>query len=139
MTLAFTHLLDTNIVSDFINRGRSSQVAGFLDRVGAGVCTSLIVASEIRYGVEKKGSATLAERAEAILSVLPLCPLTDPVDRHYAQIRAALERSGTPIGPNDLIIAAQCRAYGLTLVTANVGEFSRVQGLAIENWLDALT
>lgn len=135
MKAAFTHLLDTNIVSDLINRGQTSRAVEPLRDIGAGVCTSLIVVSEVRYGVVKKGSASLKERAQAILALLPLCPFAEPVDRHYADIRVALERSGTPIGPNDLFIAAQCRAYGLRLVTANVAEFTRVPGLAIENWL----
>ena len=129
------YLLDTNIVSDLINRGRTSPVFAQLDRHRAAICTSLVVVSEIRYGVAKKGSPSLAERADAVLRTIPLCPFDAPTDRHYADIRVSLERQGLPIGPNDLFIAAQCRALGLCLVTANVGEFSRVGELAIENWL----
>jgi len=70
------------------------------------------------------------------LQELPVLPLEPPVDEHSAEIRVALERAGTPIGPNDLLIAAQARALGLTLVTGNVREFSRVPGLLVENWLE---
>jgi tRNA(fMet)-specific endonuclease VapC len=135
VTESYRYLLDTNIVSDLINNGRRSAVAGMLDRHGALICTSIIVAGEIRYGVAKKGSRALAERADAILKALPFCPFGEPVDHHYGEIRVELERRGTPIGPNDLLIAAQCRALDLCLITANVGEFSRVPGLRIENWL----
>lgn len=136
MSVAPRYLLDTNIVSDLINRGRTSTVSAKLDKVGSLVCTSIVVAAEIRYGVAKKGSSLLSKRAEAVLRSIPICPLGDPVDRHYAEIRVHLERRGTPIGPNDLLIAAQCRALKTCLVTANVGEFARVPGLAVENWLD---
>jgi len=136
VSVAPHYLLDTNIVLDLINRGRTSVVSAMLDKFGGVVCTSVVVAAEIRYGVAKKGSALLAERADAVLKTIPIRVLGDPVDRHYAEIRVHLERQGTPIGPNDLLIAAQSRALNLCLVTANVGEFGRVPGLAVENWLD---
>ena len=62
-------------------------------------------------------------------------PLTTPVDAHYAAIRTHLERAGTPIGPNDMLIAAHALALDLTLVTANTREFERVPALKIDNWL----
>ena len=62
-------------------------------------------------------------------------PLDSPTDRHYADIRAALERAGAPIGNNDLFIAAHARSRGMTLVTHNVREFRRVPGLRVEDWL----
>ncbi|MGK3946024.1 PIN domain-containing protein, partial [Streptomyces caeruleatus] len=87
-------LFDTNIISDLINRGRTSRVVEPLREIGAGVCTSLIVVSEVRYGVAKKASASLSERAEAILAILPVCPFEELVDSHYADIRVTLEQSG---------------------------------------------
>ena len=66
---------------------------------------------------------------------LPILPLVPPIEDHYAQIRSHLERIGTPIGPNDLLIAAHAQLLGLTIVTANVREFSRVPSLMVENWL----
>jgi tRNA(fMet)-specific endonuclease VapC len=136
VTVPHRYLLDTNIVSDLINNGRASVVAGMLERHGASVCTSIVVACEVRYGVAKRGSKALSERAEAILAALSCCSFAKPVDQHYGEIRVTLERRGTPIGPNDLLIAAQCRALDLCLITANVGEFARVPGLRIENWLN---
>jgi tRNA(fMet)-specific endonuclease VapC len=62
--------------------------------------------------------------------------MESPVEEHYADIRNTLERAGTSIGPNDLLIAAHARSLGLTLVTDNMREFSRVPGLPVENWLE---
>jgi tRNA(fMet)-specific endonuclease VapC len=72
---------------------------------------------------------------ENMLAAIEVLPLEAEAQRHYADIRLRLERSGQPIGPNDLLIAAHARSLGLTLVTDNTGEFSRVPGLSVENWL----
>jgi tRNA(fMet)-specific endonuclease VapC len=93
----------------------------------------VIVAAELWTGV-KKNLATHpqhAKRLEAFLSFFWLAEFTLDAALHYADIRAALEAAGTPIGPLDLLIAAQARSLGATLVTANVGEFKRVKGLKI--------
>ena len=100
------------------------------------MCTSIIVACELRYGAAKKGSARLTQQLEAVLDVLPILSLEPAVDRRYGELRADLERRGTPIGPNDLLIAAQALALGLVLVTDNVQEFRRVRGLEVKNWLE---
>lgn len=129
------YLLDTNILSDLI-RNPQGQVATRIERVREdNVCTSLIVASELRFGAAKRGSERLSRQLEVVLAVIDVLPLQAPSDRHYADLRLALERAGTPIGPNDMLIAAHALSIGATLVTANVGEFSRVPGLLIENWL----
>ena len=94
-----------------------------------------IVAAELRYGATKSNSAKLAERIDLILSALEILPLETPADHQYAAIRHHLTRQGTLIGPNDLLIAAHALAIGLTVVTTNVGEFSRVPGLKVVNWL----
>ena len=78
----------------------------------------------------------MTAQLETVLAALDMLPLDQPADRHYGEIRQALERAGTPIGANDLIIAAHALARGLTLVTANGTEFRRVPGLRIENWLN---
>ena len=93
------------------------------------------VACELRYRAAKKGSLALSGRVDELLSAIEILPLDEGVDGKYAEIRAALERAGTPIGANDYLIAAHALATDLTLVTDNVGEFSRVPGLAVENWL----
>lgn len=129
------YLLDTNIVSDLI-RDPQGTAAQRISAVGEStVCTSIVVAAELRFGAQKAGSSKLAARIDLILSALEILPLETPADRHYGEVRQQLARQGAPIGPNDLLIAAQALALDLTVVTANVEEFARVPGLAVENWL----
>jgi tRNA(fMet)-specific endonuclease VapC len=136
MDTTYRYLLDTNIVSELM-RDPQGPITRRIARVGEGsVCTSIIVACELRYGVAKKGSARLTQQLEAVLDVLPILSLEPTVDRRYGELRADLERRGTPIGPNDLLIAAQALALGLVLVTDNVQEFRRVRGLEVKNWLE---
>ncbi len=132
----FRYLLDTNCLSDLIRNpdGRVTRRVAVVSE--AAVCTSIVVACELRYGVAKKGSARLAARVEQLLTSLEVLPLDKDADRHYADIRAHLARTGQPIGPNDLFIAAHARALDLTLVTDNQQEFARVPRLSLENWLD---
>ncbi|HRO13240.1 PIN domain-containing protein [Amaricoccus sp.] len=99
------------------------------------VCTSVIVAAELRHGCARRALPELTRRIEAILAELAVLPLERPADLHYGGIRAALEVRGTVIGQNDLLIAAHARALGATVVTGNLREFARVEGLAVENWL----
>lgn len=135
MTTALRYLLDTNILSALL-RDPKGRIAKRIETAGEdAVCTSIIVASEMRYGVRKRGSLRLAEHVEAVLSAIPVLAFTAPADEHYGRIRNELELAGTPIGPNDMLIAAQALARGLVVVTANDREFSRVQGLQVENWL----
>jgi tRNA(fMet)-specific endonuclease VapC len=131
------YLLDTNILSDLL-RHPAGRAAARLAVVGeAAVCTSIIVACELRYGAAKKGSRELSSRVDSLLGSLEILPLDKEADVRYAEIRAHLERQGKPIGPNDLLIAAHALALDLTLVTDNVAEFARVPQLAVENWLTA--
>ena len=134
MTLRY--LLDTNIVSDLVRNPRG-LVAKRLSYAGENtVCTSIIVAAELRFGAEKSGSERLRDRVELILSAMEVLPLEAPADRRYAEIRQFLEEQGQVIGPNDLLIAAHALASNLTVVTANTREFNRVPGLSVENWLE---
>ncbi len=136
MNTTYRYLLDTNIVSELM-RDPHGAVTRRIARVGEGsVCTSIIVACELRYGAAKKGSARLTQQLETLLEVLPILSLEPPVDRRYGELRADLERRGTLIGPNDLLIAVQALALGLVLVTDNVQEFRRVKGLEVKNWLE---
>ena len=129
------YLLDTSVVSDLLRNPRG-VVAGRMASAGEGtVCTSVVVAAELRFGAVKSGSPKLADRVDLILSALEVLPLEAPADRHYGEIRQDLARRGTSIGPNDLLITAHARALDLTVVSANMREFSRVQGLRVENWL----
>ena len=129
-------LLDTNILSSlFKERGRSPVLTLIAEVGQSRLCTSIVVADEIRYGVAKKASPRLTDWAERILLTLDIVPFAHPAEITYATIRLDLERRGTPIGSNDMLIAAQCLALDLTLVTNNRREFDRVDGLRIENWL----
>jgi tRNA(fMet)-specific endonuclease VapC len=129
------YLLDTNIISDVI-RNPDGPAARRIEQVGPkGIFTSIIVASELRYGCAKKGSPRLLTRVEGILETIPVLPLDIPADTKYGGIRTELEAAGQPIGMNDLLIAAHAHALDLTLVTDNTREFSRIRGLNVENWL----
>jgi tRNA(fMet)-specific endonuclease VapC len=133
----FRYLLDTNILSDLLRNpgGRAVQRVALVGE--ATICTSIIVACELRYGAAKKGSARLSERVESLLESFEVLPLDKESDRRYAEIRLYLDQRGRPVGPNDLLIAAHALALDLTLVTANVEEFARVPGLRLENWLSS--
>jgi tRNA(fMet)-specific endonuclease VapC len=129
------YLLDTNIVSDLV-RHPQGRVAQRIRDVGEGqVCTSIIVAAELRYGATKKGSVTLAAQADTVLTALEVLPLEAPADAVYGRLRTGLEQRGQPIGANDLLIAAQAMALGHVLVTDNEREFERIDDLRCENWL----
>ncbi len=133
--MSLSYLLDTNILSALV-RQPAGIVATRIAEVGEySICTSIVVAAELRYGAAKSASKQLSERISLTLSALKILPLEAPTDEHYAQIRHHLTRQGTPIGPNDLLIAAQALAADLTLVTANTREFERVPALRVENWL----
>ena len=129
------YLLDTNIVSNLV-RNPQGRLADRIRAMGEqSVCTSIIVAAELRYGTTKKGSPRLTTQVEVVLGVIDTLPFDSPADEVYGSIRTQLELAGTPIGGNDLLIAAQALALDHTLVTDNDKEFSRIDGLRVENWL----
>jgi tRNA(fMet)-specific endonuclease VapC len=133
MTIRF--LLDTNIVSDLVRHPRG-MIANRISEVGEeDVCTSIVVAAELRYGAAKRNSSRLTSQLEAVLGAIEVLALEVPVDAAYGVTRASLERIGQPIGANDLLIAAHAQALDLTLVTDNEREFSRIGDLRVENWL----
>lgn len=130
-------LLDTNIISEIVKQGRDSVILGVVAQVGEdSICTSAIVASELRFGVERKGSQALREKVERALRNIEILPYASGCSQSYGIIRTKLEREGRGIGPNDLLIAAHAHFLGMTLVTDNVREFERVDGLRVVNWLD---
>ena len=133
------YLLDTNIISDLIRNpfGLAAKRIEAMD--GKDICTSIIVAAELRYGCAKKGSPKLLAKVVGVLETIPVLPLDIPVDSEYGCIRADLEATGQPIGGNDFLIAAHAQALGLTLVTNNTREFTRIRGLKVENWLEPVT
>jgi tRNA(fMet)-specific endonuclease VapC len=129
------YLLDTNIVSDLV-RNPQGRVAQHIRKIGEDkVCTSIIVTAELRYGAAKKGSPQLSAQLETVLAALETLPFEAPADRAYGLVRTQLEKTGQPIGGNDLLIASQALALGCTVVSNNEKEFSRVENLRYENWL----
>lgn len=134
-------LLDTNILSDLIHQPAGTvakHIATLPARRRRDLCTSIIVAAELRYGAEKRNSARLSQRVEEILDTIEVLPFTRDADHTYGRIRAALEAEGRLIGANDLLIAAHALEAGYILVTDNEREFSRVSGLLVENWRRAV-
>jgi tRNA(fMet)-specific endonuclease VapC len=127
--------LDTSILSDLI-RNPQGKAAKRIAKVGEdNICTSIIVAAELRYGCAKRGSKRLTKAVEDLLAEINVLSFDVPADAEYGAIRSQLETAGTPIGGNDLLIAAHARAIGATMVTANADEFKRVHGLGVENWI----
>lgn len=129
------YLLDTNIISDLV-RNPQGKAAKRIAKVGEdNVFTSIVVAAELRYGCARRGSQRLLKAVEELLGEIEVLPFDVPADAEYGTIRVDLEMAGKPIGSNDLLIAAHACAIGATIVTANDGEFRRVRGLKVENWL----
>jgi tRNA(fMet)-specific endonuclease VapC len=129
------YLLDANIVSRLMHApvGPLSQR---IARAGEGnVFTSAIVAAELAYGGVKNPSARLAAALATVFAELEIKPFDADAVQPYARLRHRLERMGTPIGANDMLIAAHALAVDATLVTDNEREFARVEGLQLENWL----
>lgn len=109
-------MLDTNAVSELIRNPGGRLVQRLAREGNDAVCTSIVVACELRFGARRKGSAVLTERVEQLLAVMVVLPFDEPADEHYADIRTALERAGTPIGSHDLLVAAHARSRGLSSV-----------------------
>ena len=128
------YLLDTNICI-YVIKERPRSMRESFNRHAGHMAISAITLSELLHGVEKSAvqqrNLAVVENFCSRLDVLPYGP---KASLHYGQIRAALERRGTPIGVNDLHIAAHARSEGLTLVSNNLREFERVEGLLLENW-----
>lgn len=131
-------LLDTNIISDAIRNTRGACAARIASIEPDSLCTSIIVAAELRFGAARKGSAALSERVSEALAGLRVLPLDGDADVRYGSLRAALESSGRVIGANDMLIAAHALSLDAVLVTDNIGEFARVKGLRCENWLNPI-
>ena len=129
------YLLDTNACIAHL-RGTNAGVTNQLAAAAPGdVALSSVVKAELRYGAER--SANPSKNHAQLLSFfapLPSLPFDDLASEVYGRIRAQLEAQGTPIGPNDLMIAATAVSSGLILVTHNTAEFARVPGLQIEDW-----
>lgn len=129
------YLLDTNICIYVIKR-RPIEVLSRFNEAAGRLAISSVTLSELLHGAEK--SQQIAKNLTAVddfCSRLDVLPYAETAAAHYGDIRADLERKGTPIGVNDIHIAAHARSEGLVLVTNNQREFERVSGLRIENWI----
>jgi tRNA(fMet)-specific endonuclease VapC len=137
--MADSYLLDANVLSDLLKNpvGQAAKrMALAAERNPRRIFTSVIVAAEMHYGAKKKNSEKTNADVRGVLANVEILPLGLDVIEHYARIRVELERAGTIIGANDLMIAAHALAADLILVTHNRREFSRVRGLRYEDWLE---
>jgi tRNA(fMet)-specific endonuclease VapC len=145
------YLLDTNACigirqhlrakppTDATRRAGHERLLQRLHSAGASdIAMSLITLGELRFGADKSPNpAANHAHIDRLLELVPCLGMTEPVARLYGRIRAALERGGQTIGPQDLWIAAHALAEGLIVVTGNAAEFARVPGLRVEDWTAA--
>ena len=131
------YMLDTNIVIYVIKRRPVEILAVFNAHAGQ-MCISSITLAELLHGVEKSSMITKnLRKVEDFVSRLEVLPYENTAASHYGDIRTNLEKKGTVIGVNDLHIAAHARSEGFILVSNNVREFERVEGLRLENWIES--
>jgi tRNA(fMet)-specific endonuclease VapC len=128
------YLLDTNMVI-YTMKNRPQQVKRHFEQHDGRMSISAVTLGELVFGAEhsQQVEQNLAD-IEAMAARLDVLPFDNKAAYHFGQIRAALYRTGQPIGPYDMMIAGQARAMGLILVTNNVKEFERVPGLLLEDW-----
>jgi len=129
------YMLDTNICI-YVMKIYPPAVREKFNALAEALCISSITLGELHYGAEKSGrrapNLTAIEQFVARLEVLPF---GDRAAAHYGQVRAELERAGTPCGPHDMQIGGHARSEGLIIVTNNMREFARMPGVRAENWL----
>ncbi len=129
-------LLDTNTCIYFLNRASERIVERFKQLSPSQIRLPSITVAELYYGAEKsKFKSRNREKAKRFVSTFEIVSFDEKACSAYAKVRYSLERSGTPVGPMDLLIASIGLAYNFTVVTNNVKEFQRVKGLKIENWV----
>ena len=135
---ATLYLLDTNAISQLMRNTDGAVAHAYRARLlqaePAVMATSIVVQCELAFGLLKRPSPKLQALYDIQMRALPVLPLDETVSEHYALLRVTLEQLGTPIGGNDMLIAAHAIAVGATLVSSDT-EFLRVPGLTVENWL----
>ncbi|MBQ3763098.1 MAG: type II toxin-antitoxin system VapC family toxin [Clostridia bacterium] len=130
------YMLDTNILVYAKNKRPESVLKRLTSLDPADVCISSVTLAEMEYGVFKSLMPEQNQLALMLfLSGIQIEPFDSKAAFEYGKIRAALTKKGTPIGANDLLIAAHAKSLGLILVTNNTREFERVEGLRLENWV----
>ena len=129
------YMLDTNICIYVIRQKPAAVVQKFLEHDPNEICVSAITHAELMYGVEKSQFPERDLTALMLfLSSISVLEFDLKAAMAYGKIRAGLERNGTPVGAMDMLIAAHAQSEGITLVTNNTREFSRINDLQIENW-----
>ena len=129
-------MLDTDICI-YVIKKRPTELRDVFNRQAPHLCISAVTHAELMFGAEK--SVRIAQNLEVVENFtarMPVLPFSEKAAAHYGEIRAVLERKGTPIGAYDLMIAGHTRSEGLILVTNNTKEFDRVDGLRLENWVN---
>ncbi len=130
-----TYMLDTNICIYVMKQRPAAVLERFRQELDAGLCISSITLAELEFGMKNSSDPARNELALLrFLAPLSVLPFGAAAAADYGEIRACLQRKGTPIGPLDMLIAGHARAEGLALVTNNTKEFARVPGLKLENW-----
>lgn len=130
------YMLDTNICIYIIKHQPENVIRKFMEYNQADICISAISYAELAHGVEKSQAREKNRIAlMVLLSEIQIVPFDDLAAQIYGEVKADLQKKGTPIGPMDTLIAAHAKALNLTLVTNNTKEFARVDGLELEDWV----
>ena len=133
------YMLDTNICIYVIKHKPTEAINNFLKHDPEDICISSITYGELMHGVEKSQAVERNRVAIMLfLSSISILPFDNDAAEEYAKVRADLERTGTPIGPMDMLIAGHAKSKGVILVTNNTREFFRVEGLEVEDWTKEL-
>jgi tRNA(fMet)-specific endonuclease VapC len=129
------YMLDTNICI-YVIKSYPPELRERFNRLAEQLCMSSITLGELHYGAEKSARRLLnLEAIEQFAARLEVLPFSPRAAAHYGQIRAELERAGTPCGPHDMQIGGHSRSEGLIIVTNNMREFARMSGVRAENWI----
>jgi len=127
------YMLDTDTLS-LIVRKNSSVIENLINHEHDEICISSISYAELLYGLEKKGSEKLFSEVNTIAGKLSIVDFDQYQSKLYGKIRAELEKSGTPLGDMDMLIAAAAMSQDAVLVTHNIKHFSRINGIKTEDW-----
>ena len=128
-----TYMLDTDTVS-LIVRKNASVIGNLIKHEDDEICISAICYAELFYGLEKKGSERLFNEVSSIIGKLSILAFDESQSELYGKIRVKLEKTGTPLGDMDILIAAAALSADAILVSHNKSHFSKIKGLKIEDW-----
>ena len=135
--MSVQYLLDTNILTDLARHPFGLCSHRFKAVGDESVFTSVIVAGEVQFGIDRFRAFRLLQQMARVMETIEVRPLQIDALKFYSAMRVDLETRGLPIGANDMWIAAHALAEGAVLVSNNIREFSRINGLKVENWMQA--